>query len=45
MKLNPYKLISFQIEKDGMLKARRPAIFQEDVRMEREAHEFKRPIK
>ena len=34
MKLNPYKLISFQIEKDGMLKARVPDVIKEKVNIE-----------
>nr|DAR04062.1 MAG TPA: hypothetical protein [Caudoviricetes sp.]DAS01887.1 MAG TPA: hypothetical protein [Caudoviricetes sp.] len=45
MKLNPYKLISFQIEKDGMLKARVPDKIKEEVSIEIDDHELNITIK
>ena len=45
MKLNPYKLISFQIEKDGMLKARVPDVIQHEVKFFIDDHELNITIK
>ena len=45
MKLNPYKLISFQIEKDGMLKARVPDIIKEEVSIEIDDYQLSITIK
>lgn len=45
MKLNPYKLISFQIEKDGMLKVSVPDIIKDEVSIEIDDHEMNITIK
>lgn len=45
MKLNPYKLISFQIEKDGMLKARVPDIIKDEVNIEIDEYQLSITIK
>lgn len=45
MKLNPYKLISFQIEKDGMLKARVPDIIKDSVHVEIDEYQLSITIK
>lgn len=45
MKLNPYKLISFQIEKDGMLKVSVPDIIKDSVHVEIDEYQLSITIK
>lgn len=46
MKINPYRLIKFFIDKqDGMLKARVPDIIKEEVSIEIDDHELNITIK